>query len=88
MEPLEKPAGSPARKKLDDLPENENEMWDKAEVHGNINPQPAHTTGPHFFIRKSGREAQCTHCDWGFALEPGDRIENEHLYDKTSKLVI
>lgn len=76
-------------KRLDPLPENQNEIWEGAEVHGNIVPQKVpFFEQPHFFVRKSGHEAQCTHCDWGFALDGGDRIKDGHLYDRSGALVL
>lgn len=78
------------RANLPDLPPNEDkEFWGDAEIHGNLIPKKVpFFEQPHFFIRVSGHEAQCTHCDWGFALDPGDKIINGHLYDKDGKLVL
>jgi hypothetical protein len=74
---------------LDPLPPSENkEFWEHADIHTNLIPEPVVKTKIHYFIRKSGREAQCTHCDWGFALDPGDKIVDGHLYDKAGTLVI
>jgi hypothetical protein len=77
-------------KELPSLPENgDKEFWGDAEVHGNLTPQKLpFFDQPHFFIRTKGHEAQCSHCDWGFTLDPGDKITDGHLYDKTGKLVI
>lgn len=77
-------------KKLDDLPENENkEFWGNAEIHGNIVPQKTpFFDQPHHFVRKSGRSAQCTHCDWGFDLDAGDKIEDGHLFAANGTLVV
>lgn len=79
-----------SKKSLDPLPPNDNkEFWGDAEMHGNIIPQKvAFFDQPHFFIRVTGHEAQCTHCDWGFALDPGDKVKEGHLYDKNGDLVI
>lgn len=75
---------------LPDLPNSQDkEFWGDGEVHTNLVPQDVPTNGKeHYFIRKTGHEAQCTHCDWGFALDPGDKIKDGHLYDKSGTLVI
>lgn len=74
-------------KQLDDLPESNDKFWEYAEIHTGllIKDDP---NEKHFFVRTSGRQAQCNLCDWGFELDPGDRIENGHLYNKKGKLVI
>jgi len=78
-----------SKKDLPDLPESaDKEFWGEAEVITNLTPQKIHKEEPHFFIRIAGREAQCNHCDWGFALDPGDKIIEGHLYDKKGTLVI
>ena len=75
-------------KHLDALPESgDKEFWGEAEVHTNITPQIMFNN-EHYFIRKSGHEAECEHCHWGFALDPGDKIRDGHLYDRSGKLVI
>lgn len=75
------------KQKLDDLPESTDKFWEGSEIHMGLvakdNPLDIH-----FFIRTSGRQAQCKNCDWGFELDPGDRIEEGHLYTKEGKLVI
>ena len=74
---------------LSDLPPNENKgFWGEADIRGNLTPQPVVTESGHYFIRISGHQAQCTHCAWGFQLEPGDKIKDGHLYDREDKLVI
>lgn len=74
---------------LPSLPGSEDkEFWGDAEVNTNIVPQRINLEGPHYFVRKSGHEAQCTHCEWGFVLDPGDKIQDGHLYDRLGKLVI
>ena len=76
-------------KRLENLPPNEDSFWEGAEVHGNLVPQEvASTKEPHYFVRKTAREAQCTHCDWGFELDPGDKIKDGHLFDRKNNLVI
>lgn len=75
--------------RLDDLPgSDDREFWEQAEIHSNLTPEPVYPTKIHYFVRRSGREAQCTHCEWGFALDPGDTIVDGHLYDRKGKLVI
>ena len=78
------------KQKLDDLPASDDkEFWGDADVHTNLVPEPLYKDGePHYFVRRSGREAQCTHCTWGFALDPGDKIKDGHLYDKKGTLVV
>ena len=67
----------------------EREFWGEAEIHGNLVPQKIpFFDQPHHFVRKSGRSAQCTHCDWGFQLDPGDKIVDGHLFDRKGKKVL
>lgn len=75
---------------LPELPPNEDkEFWGDAEVHGNLVPKKVpFFDQPHFFIRVKGHEAQCNHCDWGFALDPGDKVVDGHLIDRDGKLVL
>ena len=73
---------------LDPLPPSNDDYWKEADVHTNLIPEKVHKDEPHYFVRKTGRSAQCTHCDWGFDLDPGDRIEDGHLYDPNGKRVI
>ncbi len=75
--------------KLDDLPSsNDKEFWAEADVHTNLEPKVAFLDQDHRFVRVSGHQAQCTHCDWGFQLESGDKIIEGHLFDKTGKKVL
>jgi len=82
---------------LDNLPESgDSDFWLDAEIHtgiktttqGEADKQVREEKDKHYFVRTTGREAQCTHCDWGFELDPGDKIEDGHLYDKNGKLII
>lgn len=74
---------------LDDLPESSNkEFWGEADVHTNITPQQMLDSTSHSFKRVSGHEAYCDHCSWGFALDPGDKIKDGHLYTRDGQLVI
>lgn len=88
-----------SKKRLDDLPESQNDFWDTGEFRGERHT--AHwqtkeearrevkiTLKEHYFVRVTGHQAQCTHCNWGFQLDRGDKIRNGHLYDKNGKLVI
>lgn len=75
--------------KLDPLPESANkEFWGDADIHTNIIPQKITEDEKHYFVRVSGHEGYCHHCNWGFALDGGDKIKDGHLYDKEGKLVI
>jgi hypothetical protein len=75
--------------KLPDLPNSDDDVfWAQAEVYTQLVPKKVHKEEPHLFIRVTGRSAQCTHCDWGFDLDPGDEIKDGHLYTKEGKLVI
>lgn len=79
----------PDKQKLDDLPSSDNKkFWGDADIHTNLVPEPLHKDNNHYFVRLTGREAQCRHCDWGFALDPGDKIEDGHLYNRKGTLVI
>jgi hypothetical protein len=74
---------------LDPLPPSgDKEFWGDAEVNVVTPQKVGFFDQPHFFIRRTGHEAQCTHCDWGFALDPGDKIKDGHLYDRSGKLVL
>ena len=73
---------------LDPLPgSDDKEFWMDADVRTNLTPQVMFE-GNHYFERRSGHEAECSHCHWGFALDPGDKIKEGHLYSKDGKLVI
>ena len=83
--------------KLDALPPSEDgDFWLEAEIHTGLTvlhtseaaKQAEENRTKHYFVRTTGRQAQCNHCDWGFELDPGDKIENGHLYDKKGTLVI
>ncbi len=73
---------------LDELPPNTDlDFWSLAEVNGGLKPQRLFDDN-HFFVRVDGRNAQCSHCTWGFALDPGDKIIDGHLFDKEGVKVI
>jgi hypothetical protein len=76
------------KQQLDDLPSSNNtKFWDKADIHTGITPTRMFDDN-HTFVRVAGHQAQCTHCDWGFQLDPGDKIIDGHLIDKTGKKVL
>jgi hypothetical protein len=73
---------------LDSLPASDDkEFWDGADIHTNIKPERFFDQ-KHVLIRVAGHQAQCTHCDWGFQLDPGDKIVDGHLIDRTGKKVL
>jgi len=75
-------------KQLEDLPaSSDKEFWGEAEVNTNLTPQKMFDEA-HYFIRVTGHEAYCQHCNWGFALDPGDKVKDGHLYSKDGQLVI
>jgi len=83
--------------KLDDLPRSDDkDFWLDAEIHTGIEgltieeakKKVEEEKEKHYFVRTTGRQAQCTHCDWGFELDPGDKIIDGHLYNKKGKLII
>lgn len=75
--------------KLDDLPSSNNtEFWAEADIHTGIEPKVHFLDQEHNFVRISGHQAQCTHCDWGFQLEGGDKIIDGHLFDRDGKKVL
>lgn len=77
------------KNRLPELPSSDDKkFWSEAEIHTGLIPEPVVVGGAHYFIRKTAKQAQCTHCEWGFELDPGDSIEDGHLYDKKGKLVI
>lgn len=74
--------------KLDSLPSSDDkEFWAEADVHTNIEPKNLFDQ-VHIFKRIAGHQAQCTHCNWGFQLDSGDKIIEGHLFDKTGKKVL
>lgn len=75
------------KQSLEDLPESKNEFWD-GEVNVIEVKEKPFFKQPHYFVRVKGHQAQCTHCDWGFELDPGDKIEKGHLYTKSGKKVL
>jgi hypothetical protein len=89
MEHLERQDGNhQSKKKLDDLPPSNSHFWDDAEVNTGIIPKVKFMDEPHVFIRITGHQAQCTHCDWGFELDPGDKITDGHLFDREGNKII
>lgn len=76
------------KQKLDDLPETSNEFWKYADVHTNIQPKVHFFDQNHYFLRVPNHQAQCSHCDWGFQLDPGDKIIEGHLFNKEGKKVL
>jgi hypothetical protein len=74
-------------KQLDNLPPSDDKFWEGADVHTNIIPKNAFNQ-KHNFVRLSGHQAKCTHCQWGFQLDPGDYLVEGHLFDKTGKKVL
>ena len=71
---------------LDNLPASDDKFWEGADVHKS---EPKNLFDQkHNLIRVPGHQAQCTHCDWGFQLDPGDKIKEGHLFDSKGKLVI
>lgn len=73
---------------LDDLPASEDkEFWGEADIHTNIKPVHFFDQA-HILKRVPGHQAQCTHCSWGFQLDPGDKIVDGHLFDVTGKRVL
>lgn len=83
-------SGKQSGKRLDPLPPSDSEFWAEveAEVHPNIVPHSVHSEHGHYFVRTTGRQAECNICGWGFELDPGDKIVDGHLYTKDGKLVI
>jgi hypothetical protein len=77
-----------SRQSLEPLPESTSKFWENAELHTDIIPRKVHTDDPHYFVRQSGHTAECTHCNWGFQLDWGDKIIDGHLFDKTGRRVI
>ncbi len=75
------------KQNLDDLPGSSDKFWKDADVHTGITPTRMFDDN-HYFVRIAGHQAQCTHCDWGFQLDPGDKIVDGHLFDKTGKKVL
>ena len=72
---------------LDDLPGSSDKFWKGSDVHTGIVPVRMFDD-VHNFVRIAGHQAQCTHCDWGFQLDPGDKIVDGHLFDREGKKVL
>ena len=74
---------------IDDLPNSsDKDFWGAtAEIHTGITPHRELSEDGHNFIRVKGNGAECTKCHWGFDLDPGDKIEQGHLYSR-GKFVI
>lgn len=88
---------SPRRESdLEPLPESASKFWKHAEVHTGLTWQTKREAAKevqsslkdHYFVRIPGHQAKCTHCDWGFQLDWGDKIRDGHLYNKKGELVI
>ncbi len=73
---------------LDDLPASDNKFWDGEVNRIELEEPKKFFDQIHYFERVSSRQAYCEHCDYGFEVDPGDIIENGHLYTKDGKLVI
>jgi hypothetical protein len=73
--------------KLPDLPKSDDVFWEGAEIHCGL-LMKEDPNEKHYFIRTSGRQAQCRLCDWGFELDPGDYLIDGHLFNKSGKFVI
>lgn len=74
--------------KLDDLPgSSDDKFWGGSDVRTGIVPQKMFDDD-HYFKRVSGHEGYCDHCGWGFALDPGDKIKDGHVYTREDLLVI
>lgn len=72
---------------LDDLPPSEDkEFWAEADMH-KVEPRNMFDQ-THFFIRVYGHQAQCTHCHWGFQLDPGDKVIEGHLFNVKNEKII
>jgi len=89
MPPKDLKPNQEVKRELNDLPAStDKDFWFAAEIHTGLVGTPVNSTGSHYFIRKSGHQAECTHCGWGFQLDPGDKIKDGHLYTREGKLVI
>jgi hypothetical protein len=77
-----------AKSKLEDLPESTSKFWVEAEVHTGIIAHDWMQDHLHSFVRVTGHQAYCEGCGWGFELDPGDKVIDGHLFDRTGKLVI
>jgi hypothetical protein len=76
------------KQQLDSLPSSDDkEFWAEADIHANLKPMNMFDE-KHNFIRVPNHQAQCTHCDWGFQLDPGDKIVDGHLIDRSGKTVL
>lgn len=76
-------------KQLDPLPpSSDKEFWGDGEVHSNLEPHDVLSEDGHNFEYVTAVTVECSKCHWGFQLDPGDRVKEGHLYDRSGKLVI
>ncbi len=76
------------KNRLDDLPSSsDTDFWADADCHIDIRPV-SWFKQIHYFIRVAGHQAQCKDCDWGFQLDPGDKIIDGHLFNRKGRKII
>ena len=73
-----------SKKELPNLPESENEFWDKADKHVK---KIEHTLCKHKFFYKSAIEVECENCNIGFILTKDWDLKDKQIYYK-DQLVI
>jgi hypothetical protein len=74
---------------LNDLPESSSEFWDGEKIRIELaEPKVKFADQPHYFERVKGHQAYCSHCSYGFELDPGDEIRDGHLFDTEGNLII
>jgi len=73
-----------SRKKLDDLPPNDDSFWDKADV---LVHKIKTNKCEHEFIRNSGYSVECKKCHAGYFIGPGYTIKEGHIYNSGQFLV-
>lgn len=68
------------KKELPPLPDNNHGFWKGAEKYTFTPSDPYTCVEQHYFVRKSGTEAQCRDCPVGYMIIPGYDVKEGHIY--------
>jgi hypothetical protein len=71
--------------RLYSLPKSDDKYWEHAETNQHvISDKPV---CDHYFVRKTGNQAECRKCRIGYYLTPGFKVKDGHIY-QNKELVI